>query len=85
MAGWMPFQVVCSWNRFSPPAHEPPSAPTTGLRVPELAEWTIMTQEASGRRFKNSPIKRTRRRGLLRNVTVAPGNWGAPEGRPGVV
>ena len=41
-----------------------------------------MTQEEFSRRFKNSPIKRTKRRGLLRNVAVALGNWGAPEAVP---
>nr|WP_240978922.1 HEAT repeat domain-containing protein [Longimicrobium terrae] len=41
-----------------------------------------MTQEDFSRRFKNSPIKRTKRRGLLRNVAVALGNWGAPEAVP---
>jgi hypothetical protein len=33
-------------------------------------------------RFKGSPIKRTKRRGLLRNVAVALGDWGAPEAVP---
>jgi hypothetical protein len=33
-------------------------------------------------RFKGSPIKRAKRRGLLRNVAVALGNWGAPEAVP---
>jgi epoxyqueuosine reductase len=41
-----------------------------------------MTQEEFSRRFKDSPIKRTKRRGLLRNVAVALGNWGAPEAVP---
>ena len=41
-----------------------------------------MTQEELSARFKGSPIKRTKRRGLLRNVAVALGNWGAPEAVP---
>jgi epoxyqueuosine reductase len=41
-----------------------------------------MTQEEFSARFKGSPIKRTKRRGLLRNVAVALGNWGAPEAVP---
>lgn len=41
-----------------------------------------MTQEEFSRRFKNSPIKRTKRRGLLRNVAVALGNWGSPGAVP---
>ncbi|MBV9788612.1 MAG: HEAT repeat domain-containing protein, partial [Chloroflexi bacterium] len=36
-------------------------------------------------RFKNSPIKRTKRRGLLRNVAIALGNWGDPQAIPGLV
>jgi epoxyqueuosine reductase len=38
-----------------------------------------MTQEEFSARFKGSPLKRAKRRGLLRNVAVALGNWGAPE------
>ncbi len=41
-----------------------------------------MRQEEFSRRFKNSAIKRTKRRGLLRNVAVALGNWGSPEAVP---
>ena len=41
-----------------------------------------MTQEEFSRRFKGSPVKRTKRRGLLRNVAVALGNWGSPEAVP---
>jgi epoxyqueuosine reductase len=41
-----------------------------------------MTQEEFSARFKGSPIKRAKRRGLLRNVAVALGNRGAPEAVP---
>jgi epoxyqueuosine reductase len=41
-----------------------------------------MTQEEFSRRFKGSAVKRTKRRGLLRNVTVALGNWNSPEAVP---
>ena len=41
-----------------------------------------MAQEEFSRRFKGSAVKRTKRRGLLRNVAVALGNWGAPEAVP---
>ncbi|MGC9334688.1 MAG: HEAT repeat domain-containing protein, partial [Anaerolineae bacterium] len=36
-------------------------------------------------RFQGSPIWRTRRRGLLRNVAVALGNWGDPVAVPSLV
>jgi len=41
-----------------------------------------MTQEEFSVRFKGSAIKRAKRRGLLRNVAVALGNWGSPEANP---
>ena len=75
-------QEVCPWNRFSPPTHEPAFRTREGLDGPELIEWMTMTQEEFSRRFKNSPVKRTKRRGLLRNVAVALGNRGSPEAVP---
>jgi epoxyqueuosine reductase len=41
-----------------------------------------MDQAEFSRRFKNSPVKRAKRRGLLRNLAVALGNWGSPEAVP---
>jgi epoxyqueuosine reductase len=73
---------ACPWNRFSEPTDEPAFLAREGLDGPSLIEWMTMTQEEFSRRFKNSPIKRTRRRGLLRNVAVALGNWGAPAAVP---
>jgi epoxyqueuosine reductase len=51
----------------------------------ELIELMGMDQEEFSRRFKNSPVKRTKRRGLLRNVAVALGNWGSPDAVPALV
>jgi epoxyqueuosine reductase len=48
----------------------------------ELIELMGMDQAEFSRRFKGSPVKRTKRRGLLRNVAVALGNWGSPEAVP---
>ena len=75
-------QEVCPWNRFSPKTDEPAFLAREGLDGPSLIEWMTMTQEEFSRRFKNSPIKRTKRRGLLRNVAVALGNWGSPDAVP---
>ncbi len=44
-----------------------------------------MTHEEFSARFKGSPIKRAKRRGLLRNVAVALGNRGSPEAIPALV
>ena len=41
-----------------------------------------ISQEAFSRRFKGSPIKRIKRRGLLRNVAVAIGNSGNTQAIP---
>jgi epoxyqueuosine reductase QueG len=56
--------------------------PRRGVHGERLIELTGMTQEEFSRRFKNSPVKRAKRRGLLRNVAVALGNWGSPEAVP---
>jgi epoxyqueuosine reductase len=45
----------------------------------ELIELMGMDQAEFSRRFKGSPVKRAKRRGLLRNVAVALGKWGSPE------
>ncbi len=41
-----------------------------------------MTQAEFSKRFKGSPIKRAKRRGFLRNVAVALGNWGSQAAIP---
>ena len=75
-------QEVCPWNRFAEPTDEAAFLAREGLDGASLIEWVGMTQEEFSRRFKGSPIKRTKRRGLLRNVAVALGNWGSPEAVP---
>jgi hypothetical protein len=44
--------------------------------IPQLQGLTVGN---FSRHFKGSAVKRTKRRGLLRNVAVALGNWGSPE------
>jgi hypothetical protein len=75
-------QEVCPWNRFAPPTDEAALVAREGLDGASLIEWMGMTQEEFSRRFRNSPVKRTKRRGLLRNVAVALGNWGSAEAVP---
>ena len=69
-------QEVCPWNRKAPRASEPAFRSRSGLTLPELIPLLSMTQEEFSVRFKGSPIKRAKRRGLLRNVAVALGNSG---------
>ncbi|MBB4637866.1 tRNA epoxyqueuosine(34) reductase QueG [Longimicrobium terrae] len=77
-------QEVCPFNnsKFVRITREPAFLARAGLDGPSLIEWMGMSQEDFSRRFKNSPIKRAKRRGLLRNVAVALGNWGALEAVP---
>jgi epoxyqueuosine reductase len=78
-------QEVCPWNRFSAATGEQAFLPREGMDGPSLVEWMTMSQEEFSRRFKGSPIKRAKRRGLLRNVAVALGNWGSPDAVPTLV
>ena len=50
--------------------------------IPELAELMQLDQVGFRQRFKNSAVLRTKRKGLLRNVAVALGNWGNPSAIP---
>ena len=70
-------QEVCPWNRKqSRPTEEPALKARAGLNAPVLAELLSMDRAAFSRRFRGSPIKRAKRRGLLRNAAVALGNRG---------
>ncbi len=52
---------------------------------PELIPLLSMTEEEFRLRFRRSPIKRTKRRGLLRNVCVALGNSGDRQAVPALI
>ncbi|HEV2149940.1 MAG TPA: HEAT repeat domain-containing protein [Longimicrobiaceae bacterium] len=56
--------------------------PREGVHGASLIEPMGMSQEEFSSRFKGSPVKRAKRRGLLRNVAVTLGNWGSPEAVP---
>jgi epoxyqueuosine reductase len=75
-------QDVCPWNRRRR-HHGPESfAPRPGLAAPSLEELASLDADAFRERFLRSPIKRAKRRGLLRNVAVALGNSGDVSKRP---
>lgn len=79
------YQEVCPWDSFATPPSKEALLAREGLDGPRLIDWMMMTQEEFSARFKGSPIKRAKRRGLLRNVAVALGNWGSPEAVPALV
>ena len=67
-------QEVCPWNSKATPSSEKGFQPRKGNLLPKLTSLMNMTQEEFNRRFKGSPVKRSKRRGFLRNVAVALGN-----------
>ena len=75
-------QEVCPWNRKAPLSREPGFQPGTNNAVPELAQLMELNESEFQKRFRNSSVLRTKRRGLLRNVAVSLGNWGHPDAIP---
>jgi epoxyqueuosine reductase len=69
-------QMVCPWNRFASPEGDAAFSPRPGRANPEPDPRAGADPEAFNRKFKNSPVKRAKRRGYLRNVAVATGNSG---------
>ena len=79
-------QVVCPWNRrFARPARLAAFQPRPDMATPKLLDLLALDEDGFRRRFRNSPVQRAKRRGLLRNVCVALGNWGDPVAVPGLV
>lgn len=72
MAGWMfgcdICQEVCPWNRFSKPHNEPAFTPIPEILNLTTREWEQMTEEQFNRVFKNSPLKRSKWKGIQRNL-----------------
>ncbi len=61
-------QDVCPWNSFSKPHHEPLFNNNNGLLNFSSSEWHEMTEETFQKVFKNSAVKRTKYKGLKRNL-----------------
>jgi epoxyqueuosine reductase len=79
-------QDVCPWNRRAPitslPNFQPRQSENHSLFSPDL-EWLLsLTEEQFRDLFRKGPVKRTKWRGLLRNVCVALGNSGMKTGDP---
>jgi epoxyqueuosine reductase len=67
---------VCPWNRFAQISHETAFSARKSTTGVALREYLELTGAEFRQLFKNSPIKRIKRRGFLRNVCVALGNAG---------
>jgi epoxyqueuosine reductase len=69
-------QQVCPWNRFAQDGGEPAFDAGAGIPLPVLTGELSLTPAEFNRKFKDSPVRRAKRRGYLRNVAVALGNRG---------
>jgi epoxyqueuosine reductase len=61
-------QDVCPWNRFSTQNHEQDFSPGTELKNLPAKDLSEITEEAFGKIFKKSAVKRTGYKGLRRNI-----------------
>ena len=75
MEGWMfgcdICQDVCPWNRFSKPNTEPQFTPIPEILDLTLREWEDMTEATFNKIFKNSPLKRSKWKGIQRNLNLS--------------
>ena len=76
-------QDVCPWpTRFAAPTKARSFYPVDLDRAaPKLIDLAQLSEEDFKQRFAGTPLLRSKRRGLLRNVAVALGNWGSAEAR----
>ena len=79
-------QDVCPWNRRAPittlPDFQPRRRAGRSLFSPDLEWFLSLTEEDFRTEFRGSPVKRAKRRGMVRNACVAIGNSGLRPGEP---
>lgn len=73
---------VCPWNRFAAISRESAFAARPSTSAMRLRDFLALNDEQFRTLFRGSPIKRIKRRGLLRNVCVALGNVGTTDDLP---
>jgi len=76
-------QEVCPYNASTRgrPRGWPEFEPRLGTRL-DLESLAQLDEQAFSETFRGSPIKRTKRRGLVRNAALALGNLGDASSRP---
>jgi len=73
---------ACPWNRFAQVSHETAFAARRSTTGFSLRDYLTVSETEFRNLFRDSPIKRIKRRGFLRNVCVALGNVGTEEDLP---
>ncbi len=74
--------AACPWNRFAREGKMMKAHVRPELAAPDLIELLQLDEAGFKSRFAGTPILRTKRRGLLRNVCVALGNTGDESALP---
>jgi epoxyqueuosine reductase len=74
--------AACPWNRFARDAALMKPVRRPDLASPDLLELLALDDAGFKTRFAGTPLLRTKRRGLLRNVCVALGNMAGSEALP---
>ena len=74
--------AVCPWNKFAREGSMMKPHARAELSTPNLVELLSLDNAGFKRMFAATPILRTKRRGLLRNVCVALGNIGDESALP---
>ena len=73
---------ACPWNRFAKASRETAFVARTSTTRVALVDYLQLSDAEFRNLFRDSPIKRIKRRGFLRNVCVALGNIGTREDLP---
>ena len=68
--------AVCPWNKFAEAGRDQRYAARGDLDAPTLADLAVLDDTAFRAKFSGSPIKRTGRDRVVRNVAYAIGNSG---------
>jgi len=74
--------ATCPWNRFAKAGRLMAAHSRDDLSAPSLLALLSLDEANFKRQFAGTPILRTKRRGLLRNVCVALGNIGDASALP---
>ena len=73
---------ACPWNRFAKVSRESAFSAQRSTIGMALRDYLGLSDADFRNLFRNSPIKRIKRRGFLRNICVAMGNVGTVEDLP---
>lgn len=78
-------QDVCPWNSRAPVSRQPELEPRTDSNPMDLLGLFELDDAAFRERFRQTPLWRPRRRGLLRNAAIVLGNRPTPAAVPALI